>query len=107
MRRIPVPDSIIPRHRRIGGNMITKFFAALILVACLTAMASAQTDTARVTGTITDSTGAVLPNATVTITDAGTGRVVTATTDGSGQYTVNALAIGKYHIDVTAPGFKT
>ncbi len=84
-----------------------RFFAALLLVICLAAMASAQTDTARVIGTITDSTGAVLPNATVTITDVGTGRVVTLTTNGSGEYAANALAIGKYHIDVTAPGFKT
>ncbi len=70
-------------------------------------MHSAQTDTARVVGTITDSSGAVLPNATVTITDIGTGRVVTATTNGTGQYVANAFPIGKYHIDVTAPGFKT
>src|ERR1700722_10263019 len=108
----PVPKGIDPRRHRIGGNMRPRFFrprffAALLLVICLAAMASAQTDTARVIGTITDSTGAVLPNATVTITDVGTGRVVTATTDGSGQYTVNALAIGKYHVDVTATGFKT
>ena len=87
--------------------MKTKFFASLILVVCLAAVAFAQTDTARVTGTITDSTGAVLPNASVTITDVGTGRVVTTTTNGTGQYVANALPIGKYHIDVTAPGFKT
>jgi len=102
-----VPGSTISRRQRIGGNMSPKFFVALLLVICLAAIASAQTDTARVTGTITDSTGAVLPNATVTITDAGTGRVVTLTTNGSGEYAANALAIGKYHIDVTASGFKT
>src|SRR5277367_6176373 len=87
--------------------MKSKFFAALILVVFLAAMASAQTDTARVTGTITDSSDAVLPNANVTITDVGTGRVVTTTTNSTGQYVANALPIGKYRIEVTAQGFKT
>ncbi|MFZ3343476.1 MAG: TonB-dependent receptor [Terriglobales bacterium] len=87
--------------------MKTKLFAALILVGFLAAMASAQSDTGRVIGTITDPTGAVVSNATVTITDAGTGHAVTTTTNGSGQYTVNALPVGKYHVQVAAPGFKT
>jgi len=87
--------------------MKTRYFAALILVVCLGALASAQTDTARVVGTITDSTGAVVANATVTITDLGTGRVVNATTNGTGEYAANALPIGKYRIEVAAPGFKT
>jgi hypothetical protein len=98
--------NVVARHPRTGGNMRTRFFTLLIVI-CLTAGALAQTDTARVTGTITDTSGAVLPNATVTITDLGTGRVVTATTNGTGGYTVNALPIGKYHVDVKMAGFKT
>lgn len=87
--------------------MKSRLFAVLIAVLCLAAIGYAQTDTARVVGTITDTTGAVLPNANVTITDAGTGRVVTTTTNNVGEYAANALPIGKYKIEVSAPGFKT
>ncbi len=74
---------------------------------CLAGLALAQTDTARVFGTITDPTGAVIPNATITVTNSGTGRTVTAQTGGAGQYTLNALSAGKYHVEVAAPNFKT
>jgi hypothetical protein len=87
--------------------MKTKFFLLLVLVLCVAGLALAQSDTARLIGTITDPTGAVVPNATVTVTDAGTGRVVTAKTGDSGEYSVNALPIGKYHVEVSQTGFKT
>jgi hypothetical protein len=87
--------------------MKSKFFLVLILVLCLAGLALAQSDTARLFGTITDPTGAVISNATVTVTAAATGRVVTAKTDDSGEYNVNALPIGKYHVEVTQTGFKT
>lgn len=87
--------------------MKSKFSLALILVLCLTGLALAQTDTARLIGNITDPTGAVIPNATVAVTNTATGRTVTTQTGGAGEYTVNALSAGRYHIDVKAPGFKT
>jgi hypothetical protein len=87
--------------------MKTKFFLVLILVLCLTGLALAQTDTARLIGTITDPTGAVIANAAVTVTNTGTGRTVTVQTGSSGEYTLNALSAGKYHIEVKQSGFKT
>jgi hypothetical protein len=87
--------------------MKSKFFLVLILVLCVAGLALAQSDTARIVGTITDPTGAVVSNATVTVTETGTGRVVTAKTGATGEYTVNALPIGKYHIEVAETGFKT
>jgi len=87
--------------------MKSRLFAVLIAVLCLAAIGYAQTDTARVVGTITDTTGAVLPNANVTITEVTTGRVVTTTSNGTGEYAANALPIGKYKIEVAAQGFKT
>ena len=87
--------------------MKSNLFLALILVLCLTGLALAQTDTARLIGTITDSTGAVIPDAAVTVTNTGTSRTVTVQTSGSGEYVVNALPAGRYHIDVKSPGFKT
>lgn len=79
----------------------------LLVALCLTGLAFSQTDTGRVFGSITDSSGAVVPNATVTLTHTSTGRVITAKTSASGEYTVNALPIGHYHETVTLQGFKT
>ncbi len=91
----------------IGGNMKSKFSLVLIVVLCLAGLALAQTDTARLIGTIADSSGAVIPNASVAVTNTGTGRMVTVQTGGAGEYAVNALSAGRYHVDVKAPGFKT
>ena len=87
--------------------MQRKFFAALVLVLYLAGVALAQSDTARIVGTITDPAGAFVANATVTVTDAATGRVVTATTGATGEYVINALPIGKYHVEVKQQGFKS
>jgi hypothetical protein len=87
--------------------MPSKPFLVLILVFCLAGLVLAQTDTGRLIGTITDSTGAVVPNATVAVTNTGTGRTVTAQTSGSGEYTFNALSAGRYHVEVKLTGFKT
>jgi len=84
----------------------TKLFTFLVVL-CLAGLALAQTDTARLFGTITDPTGAVIPNATVTVTDTGTGRAVSVKTGGAGEYVVNALSVGKYHVEVKQDGFKT
>ena len=85
----------------------TRFFLPLIVVLCLAGLALAQTDTARLFGTITDSTGAVIPNATVTATETATGRTVSAKTGAAGDYVLSALPVGKYHVEVKQDGFKT
>src|SRR5260370_12424515 len=87
--------------------MKSRFVLVLMLVLCLAGFALAQTDTARLIGTITDSTGAVIPNATVAVTNTSTGREVTAQTSGSGEYTVAALPPGNYHVEEKLTGFKT
>ncbi len=67
----------------------------------------AQTDTARVTGEITDPSGAVIPNAIVTITNTEQGTVASAKTDGSGDFTISGLTRGSYQIKVEAQGFSS
>ncbi len=57
-------------------------------------------------GTVTDSTGAVVPNATITVTDEGKGTSVNATSNQSGEFTVDHLIPDTYDIKVTAAGFK-
>ncbi len=60
---------------------------------------------ANVQGTVKDASGAVVPNASVVITNTETGVRSNAATNGSGQYRVNSLAPGNYRIHVAAPGF--
>jgi hypothetical protein len=58
-------------------------------------------------GTITDASGAVIPNASVVIKDVGTNATRTLTTDGRGFYSVGPLNPGNYTITVALAGFKT
>jgi hypothetical protein len=62
--------------------------------------------TARIKGTVTDPTGAVVAKAAVTVTNTQTGVVTTTTSNDSGDYIFPALPIGTYNVSVTAPGFK-
>jgi hypothetical protein len=63
--------------------------------------------TGAIRGTLTDSTGAVISGATVTVTSKATDQVRTVKSDSSGQYTVGLLPPETYKISITAPGFKT
>ena len=58
-------------------------------------------------GTATDPSGAVVPGASVTVTETGTGQVRTDTTDQSGRYNIVNLLPGTYNVQVTAHGFRT
>ena len=86
----------------ISREVCLSLFALLFTVAS----ASAQFG-AGIQGTIKDSTGAVIPGATVTATKAETGIAHTAKTSGEGFYRVSELAPGSYTVTVEAKGFKT
>jgi hypothetical protein len=63
--------------------------------------------TGAIRGTVTDSQGAVITGATVTITSKATDQVRTTKSDSSGQYAVGLLPPEIYTISIMAPGFKT
>jgi carboxypeptidase family protein/TonB-dependent receptor-like protein len=63
--------------------------------------------TADIVGSVTDNSGAVVPNAKVTVKNLGTNQVRTAQADAAGQYSVNLLPVGDYSVSVEAQGFKT
>ena len=83
-------------------------FAGLFACASvlLTPRGWSQAVTATVVGTISDSSGAVVPGATVTLTNEGTGAVATQTTNASGNYEFPFISPGSYTVGVTAKGFK-
>jgi hypothetical protein len=70
------------------------------------AIAGAQENTS-ITGQVTDSTGAAVPGATVTITQTTTGASKTTQSSGTGLYTFTAIAVGTYNLKATAAGFQT
>lgn len=71
------------------------------------AHASAQNTTAgAISGTITDTTGALLSNVQITVTNQGTRQVSTATTSSKGFYSVENLGSGNYTVTATLTGFK-
>lgn len=71
------------------------------------ARAAAQFDTGSMTGTTVDSTGALVPGATVTVTNTGTQAKTTLKTTSSGAFRVPALPSGNYSITAVAQGFAT
>ncbi len=68
---------------------------------------SVSAQNASVSGTVTDPSGAVVPNANITITNSETGLVRTAVTSGTGTYSIPDLPAGQYDITVEASGFTT
>src|SRR3989442_14419109 len=87
-------------------STITVVGMILLMMLCAAISSSAQTIFGRISGTVQDKSGAVVPNATVTVTNTGTNLVRTATTDGSGFYTVTNLPVGTYTVSTEQKGFK-
>ncbi|HLK51271.1 MAG TPA: carboxypeptidase-like regulatory domain-containing protein [Bryobacteraceae bacterium] len=86
-------------------------FLSIPVVVCSVALFLAGTAGAQVTGSIsgaiTDSTGAGVPNATVTITELDTRHSRSVITDDRGTYRVLALPVGRYEVKAEHAGFKT
>jgi len=67
----------------------------------------AQVDTGSISGTVRDPSGAIITNATITVTNTADGFVSTATTNHDGLYTVVDLRPGNYRVSADAPGFQS
>lgn len=76
----------------------------LLLVA---AIASGQEFRATIGGRVTDHSGALIPNAAVTVTNTDTGTKVNTTSNAAGEFTVPFLLPGKYSVTVALTGFQT
>jgi Carboxypeptidase regulatory-like domain/TonB dependent receptor len=90
------------------GKKIALFFPLFMLAAGLLVSSPVLAQsTATLQGTVTDSKGAVIPKATVTVKNKGTSFERTVQTDSDGNYQVAALPVGNYTIEVKVQGFKT
>jgi len=78
----------------------------LFTFSCLAYSAMGQTETATVSGLITDETGAVVPGAEVKLQSVDRGTVATATTNDAGIYVFASVQPGQYQVTVHKPGFK-
>jgi hypothetical protein len=84
---------------------ISRTFLCAILL--FTSLVRAQTSTGSISGIVEDETGAVIPNATVTVGNVETGVSRSLLTDSSGRYNVPTLMPGHYEIQAQISGFET
>ncbi|MDQ2844474.1 MAG: Plug and carboxypeptidase regulatory-like domain-containing protein [Acidobacteriota bacterium] len=86
-------------------GFLRTFVSTIFLLTALAATACWAQD-GSITGSVRDASGAVVPNATVTITNNQQGFVRNAISNQSGEYLVSGLPTGTYNINVKAPGFE-
>ncbi len=78
----------------------------IVLVICGYNASLLAQDTASITGTVTDPTGAAIPNAQITVSNPEHGVKRTTVSNGEGSYLVSAVPPGNYDLTITAKGFK-
>src|SRR5580704_9282785 len=91
---------------RAGFTRVSVILLALTVVSSSRLNAQGVTS-ASVLGTVTDSGGAVVPNASVQLKNLATGQAQQAATDGQGRFTIAEVPIGSYEAQASAPGFQT
>jgi hypothetical protein len=84
-------------------SALTLFACALLIVS----KADAQILYGSIVGSVEDPSGAVVPNAQITITNQETGQTREATADASGRYTFNSVLPGRYEVKAASAGFQT
>ena len=93
------------RSSRVSATLVLAAVGAAIYALSPTP-ALGQVDAGAVRGTVTDSSGAVVANAKVSLTNKDTGLVVSTVAAGDGTYTFSPVKIGQYTVAVQVPGFK-
>jgi Carboxypeptidase regulatory-like domain len=107
-------SNVLHFARRREGAYSSSWLSSAVLILCMIAgmLASASfvnaqtTGLGTISGIVTDSSGAIVPGAKLTITNMATGVSRKSATNGTGYYEVGALIPGKYKILVSLPGFQ-
>src|SRR6267378_4519062 len=107
----PVCDSggITMPHRLFGKKCSSAVWIFLLAAISMswTGQAYAQVAGATLTGTVKDSSGGIIPNAQVSVTDVATGVIRSVSSNGAGLYVAPNLSPGSYEVRVTSTGFRT
>src|SRR5947209_14104429 len=88
---------------KLAGSFTRLCLATLFL---FVAVGRGQDATGKITGTVTDSSGAVVPNAKVTVTNTATNIAHTTVSSTEGTYQALQLPLGLYKVPVDTPGFE-
>lgn len=96
-------ELVIPNQRIFARLLV---FTILFIVAASVSVVRAQTSFGQISGTVSDATGAVVPGATVTVTDSATNQSRSTTTDKNGYYVITNLPVGTHTITVEIANFK-
>ncbi len=88
-------------------NLVVLCLVCLLAVCITTKCLHGQAATASISGTVTDATGAAVPQTQLTIRNLGTGATQSVTSDAQGRYSVPDLAIGAYEVRAAKSGFET
>src|SRR3990170_860597 len=92
-----------------GHEMCPRVFVAALAIAVALSIcfqAVAQIPTATISGVVKDTSGAVVPSATLTVTNVDTGLNRSGVSGGDGSYKFPALPVGQYEIRAEHPGFQ-
>lgn len=92
-------------HSSGYGKSGFRILMAILVLLITPSALHAQTDTARIVGTVVDTTGAVVSGATILITNVQNGATITVTSGASGDFAASALQPGNYKAEVRAAGF--
>src|ERR1700722_6886148 len=95
----------------MSKNFLRQIRISLVVCAFALLLASgrcsyAQAVFGQIIGTVTDQTGALIPNATITVTDVSKGTSVTLQANSAGEFSADHLIPDVYNVKATAPGFK-
>src|SRR5690242_6093444 len=95
------------RLERAMPKSRSALLALFVCFACVLTLAQSQMGTGSISGTVTDPNGAVIGDATITVTSVETGMVRKVTTTGTGAFNVPVLPPGTYNVNIEKAGFSS
>ena len=91
----------------MNAASLWRCLGVLVSVLALSVLSFAQVERGTITGTVTDSKGAAIPDAAVRVIEESTNQTITLQTDNAGEYTASNLTPGAYTIQVEKTGFES